>query len=373
MAGKASPLWGPLYSIVSPPNQYLRDAQIPLRLRSMSPPKPALKLRKSSVLAISPSGKYLAQIAARIFVLDLNSKSPVSNFKCLPNESHICFSPDDQLLAVKNTRGQLAFCDVVTGSVIASTDPKSDRREGGRPAFLADGAHVIDGDWSGVLRRTNTTSGETAEAHQFGFGYMFGDAQADLKSGNCVVALNAKNNTRDGSRLLRISPGQPLGRPTEIKPLLPVEAVEGGWRHIDRIALQPGGDQVALALMGRSPEEPNSIAILRPDGGAHEIIQLPSRMHFVHGLAWSCFGALCAIVHEVIDTREMGFKEWRALDAASVRDRLTFYSDVTLTSFEQWPWRHASSIAFTPNGQGFAVTGGESAFFVPAPAPGLVA
>jgi len=96
-------------------------------------------------------------------------------------------------------------------------------------------------------------------------------------------------------------------------------------------------------------------------------------MHLVHGLAWSCSGALCAIVHEVIDTREMGFKEWRALDAASVRDHLTFYSDVTLASFEQWPWRHASSIAFTPNGQGFAVTGGDSAFFVPAPAPGLVA
>ncbi|HEV2606917.1 MAG TPA: hypothetical protein VGT79_02935, partial [Xanthomonadaceae bacterium] len=52
---------------------------------------PSFKLRKSSVVVFSASGRYLAQIGARVVVWDTCTRKLVSQFKVVSNESHVAF------------------------------------------------------------------------------------------------------------------------------------------------------------------------------------------------------------------------------------------------------------------------------------------
>ena len=328
-------------------------------------PKPSLRLRKSPLVVFSPSGKYLAQVTVRVIVWDLQAQRVASQFKQLSNESYLCFSPDDRVLAVKNTNGELAFCDPLSGALLSRTGRYGGYREGCRPAMSADGTHLIDGDWNGVLRLVDARSATDSESHHFGYGYMFVGIAAHRPTGRFVAALNAKHDTRGGSKLLLYGPGQPLRNPTYVVPTLECHTVEGGWRHIDKLAMHPSGLAVVLALSGRTAEEPNCIAVASIDGSREFSIPLPSRMHFVHGLAWSQGGIICAAIHENIYRQGMASSEWMALCKQNTYTHVHFYEDTSLAQVAVWPWRDAWEVEFEPSGLGLAIgaSGGSAAYF----------
>jgi WD40 repeat protein len=323
-----------------------------------SPPRiaaPSFKLRKSTTVVFSRSGRYLAQICARVFIWDTIARKIVSQFKVISNEHYVAFSPDEQTLAVKNTNGELVFCDVLSGRVISETGKYTMNRQGSRPAFTADGRHLIDCNWTGVMRLVEVATAKDAAVRDFGSDYMFADVGI-TSTNRCVVALGAKDGTRGGGKLFLFDDPFDINEPVLIPPLAPHQATEGGWRRwIDGIALHPSGDKLALYFTWRTAEEPNSIELISLTSGQSQTILLDSRSHAVEGLAWSESGVVCASVHENLYKQGMAHAVWQKLKASGTHEHLHFYSDTTGDLLARWPWPDAWQVAFSPNGTGFAV------------------
>lgn len=317
------------------------------------PRAPSFKLKKSRYTCVSRSGARVAQITSQIVIWDVASRNPMLQIKTLRNRSYLAWSPDERILAVKNTNGELVFHDAQSGVALSATGPFRYRREGGAPAFTADGL-LMDGDWNGVLRVTNPFSAAEISRKEFGFGYMFG--QVCTSSTDAFAVLNAKHDQRGGSRLLHYELGKSLAHPNEIRPPDAHLAVQGGWRHIDAMALSPSGTCIALALSGRTPDEPNAIVLLELGTGSFRVVELPSRRHHVTALAWSALGVLCASVHENTWRDGMTSAEFTANRARNVYQHLHFYSTATAALLSLWAWRGVDHLSFSDDGRCLVVS-----------------
>lgn len=317
------------------------------------PRAPSFKLKKSRYTCVSRSGTRVAQITSRIVIWDVVSRSPLLQFKTLKSPSSLAWSQDERILAVKNTNGELAFYDAQTGAALSATGHFGYRREGGRPAFTGDGL-LMDGDWNGVLRMTDPLSAAEIEKKDFGSGYMFGQVCAN--STDAFAVLNTKYDQRGGSRLLHYAVGKSLARPNKIRPPDAHLAIKGGWRDIDAMALGPSGTGVALALSGRTPDEPNTIVLLELGTGSFQLIELPSRRHYVRGLAWSALGVLCATVRENIWRDGMTSAEFTANRERNVYDHLHFYSTASAAPLSVWAWRGVDHLSFSDDGRCLVVS-----------------
>lgn len=250
-------------------------------------------------------------------------------------------------MAVKNTNGELVFHDAQSGVALSATGAFRDYRAGGRPAFTGDEL-LLDGDWSGVLRTMDPFSASEISRKEFGFGYMFG--QVCASSTDAFAVLNAKHDQRGGSRLLHYELGKSLAHPNEIRPPDAHLAVQGGWRHIDAMALSPSGTCIALALSGRTPDEPNAIVLLELSTGSFRVVELPSRRHHVKALAWSALGVLCASVREYPRWAGMTPAEYAADYERNVYEHLHFYSAATAAPLAVWAWRGVDHLSFSNDG-----------------------
>jgi hypothetical protein len=264
-------------------------------------------------------------------------------------------------LAVKNTNGEIVFCDPISGKILSATGKFSNYREGRCPAFTSNGEYLIDGDWNGVLRLIAVAGAMEVEVHDFSSRYMFGPIKAHAASATFVAALNAKSSTRGGSKLLLYREGQPLDQPTQIHPSDPRLSLDGGWRHIDMMALHPSGKSVALGLASRTLDEPSLIALVALDGSSTKCIELASHWHYVHGLAWSQSGIVCFTVHENTWRQGMSSSEWRALRGQNVSQHVHLYSDSSLLPLAEWPWKGARGVAFSPDGSALAISSTDKA------------
>jgi WD40 repeat protein len=316
---------------------------------------PSFKLRKSSLVSFSASGRLLAQITMRVVIWDTANRSLIAQYNVIKHASHLCFSPNEKVLAVKNTNGEIVFCDPISGKILSATGKFAYYREGRRPAFTSNGEHLIDGDWNGVLRLIAVAGAKEVEVHDFSSGYMFGPIEAHTASATFVAALNAKSSTRGGSKLLLYREGQPLDRPTRIHPSDSRLSLDGGWRRIKMMALHPSGKSVALGLDSRTPDEPDLIALVALDGSSTKCIELESRSHNAYGLAWSQPGIVCFTVHENAWRQGMSSLEYRALKDQNIYEHVHLYSDTSLLPLAEWPWKGARGVAFSPDGSALAI------------------
>lgn len=329
---------------------------------------PSFKLKKTGHVVFSPAGRYLAQVTTRVLVWDTVSRTVAAQYKVIKNESHLCFSPAGDVLAVKNTNGEIVFCAPASGTVISSTGGFPYRREGGRPVFSSNGQQLMDGDWNGVLRLISVEDSREIVAKDFGRGYMFGSIDSSVDSRTTVAALNAKSGTTGGSKLLLYLDGQSFDSPIEVRPNDPLLSVEGGWRWIDAMALHPTGKMLALGLSGRTPSEPNLMALVSLDGSLIGCVETPSRQHAIQGLAWSRLGAVCWTVHENTWRTGMTNSDRRALQQEVTHDSIYLYSGSDLRPLAQWAWDGARGVAFSPDGTALAIgsTGRAGAYYAEA-------
>ncbi len=105
----------------------------------------------------------------------LRHDSVIARAHPLKHPSHIDFSPDGSLLAVKNTSGDIAVLDALTLDVLA--------RHHGRPwgegsplRFSSDGAQLVDGSWDGHLLVRDTMSGDVLYSEHDGTTMIVGIA-----------------------------------------------------------------------------------------------------------------------------------------------------------------------------------------------------
>lgn len=96
----------------------------------------------------SPNGQLLASLSRDVLLWSSPGIKKLWRVHPIAHPSHIVFSPDSSLLAVKGTSGDRRLLSCATGDVIPGFKPQS-RGEGGNLVFTDDGAGIIDGSWSG--------------------------------------------------------------------------------------------------------------------------------------------------------------------------------------------------------------------------------
>lgn len=125
-----------------------------------------LKIPKCNNLRFSPCGRTLASTSRDIFLWDSETGKKRWASRALKHTSHLAFDPSGELLAVKNTRGEIAFLRADNGNVIGSAAvPKPG--EGSNICFTRDGENLISGTWDGRVDRYRVRDGAFLESIQF--------------------------------------------------------------------------------------------------------------------------------------------------------------------------------------------------------------
>ncbi|MDX2270827.1 MAG: WD40 repeat domain-containing protein [Cyanobacteriota bacterium] len=319
---------------------------------------PSFKLKKSITAVFSPTGGYLAQIGRRVFVWDVAQCTIVSDFKVISNEIYLAFSGDQKIIAVKNTSGKLAFVDVPSGKIIASSDKSKTYTEGGQPQFLIKESLLLDGDWDGVLRLVDPMSARDVGSFAFTGQYKVSAIATSLQRARYVVAVNNKYNQPGGSRLLLYEEPLRLDQPDTILPQDESQKNDGGWLRIETLAMHPSGGKVAVALSA-PPYGSTTVQLIDLDGNSSLTIVLPSYRHHVRSLSWSTSGIVAVSVHENLYRKGQTPEETRELMRNTPHSHVCFYSDSSGDLIVQWPWVDARTVAFSPNDDALVVTSRE--------------
>jgi WD40 repeat protein len=205
--------------------------------------KTAKKLPKGFSVAFSNDGTMLACGSQRIAVIDVKTRDHTRVFKPSKNPAHLAFSPDDSRLAVKDTSGLISVCDPKLGKVIHVLT-HDHVLEGCRPAFTADGHHLLDGSWGGALT-------------QWSLAGLHADLSAKFENG---MILSLSFNVLQSLLLLcvqhRLAAGEVQPRPTELVlcnwPSLKLTRFDVGSELLNARLSQDGATMVALQRVERN-------------------------------------------------------------------------------------------------------------------------
>jgi WD40 repeat protein len=110
-------------------------------------------------IACSPDGRLLCALGRNVVLIDLRERTRIWTGHPLSHLSSVAFSPNCEMLAVKSTSGNIVVLDTATGAVLSDHCNKADG-EGCGVAFTADGEHLIDGSWEGILTVRHALTGE---------------------------------------------------------------------------------------------------------------------------------------------------------------------------------------------------------------------
>jgi WD40 repeat protein len=112
---------------------------------------PGFRVGLSFNAAFTHDGQRLAVVTPRtVSIWDVPKRRKAIAFSVLKDPSHVAFSPDGQVLVVKNTFGEFVSLESRTGAVIARFTP--DHRDEGSGLVFHDAAHIVDGSWRGEIR-----------------------------------------------------------------------------------------------------------------------------------------------------------------------------------------------------------------------------
>jgi hypothetical protein len=139
---------------------------------------PKIKLPTSYEVCVSPQERLIAAVGRNVVVADLLTRKRIASWHAFSHPDHVAFSPDEKLLAIKNTSGEVAILDLATGDVRARSRPKI-RDEGAAIYFSPCGTCLVDGSWSGKIRVRKVD--DLSVVNEFAFpGEMITEVSASL-------------------------------------------------------------------------------------------------------------------------------------------------------------------------------------------------
>lgn len=103
--------------------------------------KYVIKFGASYEVKISDDGKYLAQIGSKTNIYQATTWKKIASFGQIKNPSHLAYSHNSTLLAVKNTSGRIGLFDLKNLEMIKSYNPT--HTEGGNICFSPDDRYII--------------------------------------------------------------------------------------------------------------------------------------------------------------------------------------------------------------------------------------
>lgn len=110
-----------------------------------------MKVGTSHRLRFSPDGHYVVSIGRNVVLWDLSTHKRVAYCHPFQHPSHVDFSTDGKLLAVKNSSGTIVVLDVPSLKTLSVIKDKS-WKEGCQLIFSPCNRFLLDGSWTGKVR-----------------------------------------------------------------------------------------------------------------------------------------------------------------------------------------------------------------------------
>jgi hypothetical protein len=188
--------------------------------------------------AFSHSGRYMASIhRSAVVVWDLIERKAVRKIGGLKYHCYVAFSPDDRLLVVKNTLGNVGVADLQRGEYLAIQKNKTDR-EGSNPLFITN-KYIFDANGNGSLYLRDA-EGKILKTQTAFRGAMIRDLDYHPETGLLVFNETLPlGHPERGGAYLRFAQQTFLAERMERMP--------HDFRHIDIIHIFADGTMVAVA------------------------------------------------------------------------------------------------------------------------------
>lgn len=319
----------------------------------LQPPAFALKKNSQGVLRFSDSGRLLAQVTSRVVVWDVPARKERIAFKAISNEHHVAFHEPTGRILVKNANGELAFCTLDSGHVVAATGKFTESRIGCAPWFSADGRWLLDGHHQGRLLLWDSATAALAHHWDLGARSIMDIAHhaasgrfafvADLHfSGACSIGL-LSHAAPDAVPELR--------SPTDF-------GVDASlWHEVDFLQFSPDGTRLAIVVR---PQERTPLPQLQVLDLAASTCLWSSpvgrgELGWVKSLAWSTGGRLLAVFQENSWRPGLSTQAHDALKAGRVEEWIEEFDAATGAHLQSHPLPGASRVAAAPDGPAIAL------------------
>ncbi len=217
----------------------------------------ALKLPASFTVCISPQERFVAALGRNVALADIKSRRRMSSRHLLSHPSDAAFSPDERLLAVKSTWGEVVVVETDSGNEVSRYRPKQ-QDEGAPLHFSPCGHFLVDGSWSGEIRVRRVEDLAVVDAFAF--------------DGEMIKCVSASADARVW--LFAHQPRYSEHNPHDRKPYLtlwdwPLSAFkckfERGVEGLDDAALSPAADCIAVRGYSRVADT-RELRLLSPEG-----------------------------------------------------------------------------------------------------------
>lgn len=198
---------------------------------------PGFRLATSFDVSFSPDHQFLASVGRNVALWSVADRRRLRSISLLRHPSYATFSPHADLLAIKNTFGELLISETATGDPIGRFVPaQSD--EGAEPYFLDEEA-ILDASWDGTIRvRPVATLQPIAVWHAPGV--MVTCIACSASRDRWAFLVAAKHDHPDGHEASDaiLTSSDPRHSSFAVIPL--------SRRFARNIALAPAGDRVAV-------------------------------------------------------------------------------------------------------------------------------
>lgn len=222
------------------------NAVVQASSRSFAVVTRSLKLPQSYSLTTSPSERLLASVGRNVSMTDLSQRKRLWVSHPLSHPSDAAFSPNEELLSVKSTWGEIALLNVENGENLVSTRPKQ-QDEGAALHFSVGGDFLVDGSWSGEIRIRQATDLSIVETFSF--------------KGEMITAISC--NTSGKQWLVTHQPKTTAAGPPTRRPYLsiwtwplrvPEREIDPGFDNLYAAVLSPCSKYIAAVGYSRATQ-----------------------------------------------------------------------------------------------------------------------
>lgn len=197
-----------------------------------------LKLPTSYTLCVSPTERLVAALGRNVALADIKDRRRLVSWHLLSHPSHAAFSPDESLLAIKSTWGEIVIVEASAGTEVSRHRPKQ-QDEGSALHFSPCGRFIVDGSWSGQLRVRRVEDLSVEETFVYD-GEMITNVSASADASVWLVAHKPKHS---GALHHDRLPYMTLWEwPLKVPKCRFVSGAEG----VEHAALSPAGDCIAV-------------------------------------------------------------------------------------------------------------------------------
>jgi hypothetical protein len=206
----------------------------------------ALKLPSSYTVCISPKERFVAALGRNVALADIKARRRLSSWHLLSHPADAAFSPDESLLAVKSTWGEMVVVETNGGAEVSRHRPKQ-QDEGSPLHFSPCGRFLVDGSWSGEIRVRRVEDLAVVDAFVF--------------EGEMITCVSASADAKGW--LVAHKPTYSVDDPQDRKPYLtlwewplhtPKCKFTRGTEGLDDAALSPAGDCIAVRGYSRDSD-----------------------------------------------------------------------------------------------------------------------